>query len=205
MARTVVEDAMTDPMLVRRLALDLRNLADKTPSSAARSRTTVTTWSAPSRTTGATWTSSRPSTARSRSCGSSWIDRGQAAQRQPWRRRPLARIAAQLGPRLPTEGPMIIVTRLPRRQRGGELRPHRAGRGEPGHRADPGGRGQWQGERARDRRQGPRLPRLAVPAAGRLEDFSDRPAPSTSCRLPTRTARRSGARRWGQAAACSAG
>jgi hypothetical protein len=31
MARTVVEgDAMTDPMLVRRLALDLRNLADKT-------------------------------------------------------------------------------------------------------------------------------------------------------------------------------
>ena len=64
---------MTDPRLVRRLALDLRNLADKTLElRGAVEDYRHDVWSAPSRTTGATGRL-RPSTARSRSCGSSWI------------------------------------------------------------------------------------------------------------------------------------
>ena len=60
---------MTDPMLVRRLALDLRNLADKT----LELRGAVEDYRHDLvRTIARCDPTLRPSTARSRSCGSSW-------------------------------------------------------------------------------------------------------------------------------------
>jgi hypothetical protein len=159
-------------MLVRRLALDLRNLADKT----LELRGVVEDYRHDLvRTVEDDWCDPDELQALHRQIQELWeaMDRAEAAaQRLPPHVAPaLARVALSLALGLPTEGAMIIVTRLHGGSRGRELRPDRAGRGGPGHGGDPGRRQplRGQGDRGRDRRQGPRLPGLGG-RAGRPPD-----------------------------------
>ena len=105
---------MTDPMLVRRLALDLRNLADKT----LELRGVVEDYRHDLvRTIEDDWCDPDELQAMHRQVQELWesMDRAEAKLRSgspPHVAAPLARVALSSGPRLPTEGPMIIVTRL---------------------------------------------------------------------------------------------